>query len=536
MFSVVNCIATQHSLGYVLVAATICLLSCLTTSGLIGRVRDAHGWTAHAWIGGAAFVAGSGTWATHFVAILGYTPGFSIGFDIDRTLLSAIAAIALAWVAFLVALRFSTTRMGVTAGGLILGLAISTMHYLGISGLDLAAHITWSRAYVIGSVVAAVAFSVPAMLLMARANRFSWRLSGTLALFAAIVTLHFTGMTAMSLAPDPRIVLRQDTIPGDWIAVGISSVTAAIILIATTISLVDRRLVLREKEEAKRLREYVSQLEESQEQLHAMSEKLKVALLEASAADRAKTAFLAQISHELRTPLNAVIGFAEVMEKQTFGPLGHPNYKDYAGDIRKSGQHLLSIISDLLDVVRITSGDFELIVDDFDGEELVEDVVRMMMIQAQQARLTLTCKAPALPVDIHGDRKRVKQILINLLNNAIKFTPSGGQVEVRLDQEDDMAVLRVCDSGIGMSPDQIPAALEHFGQIDMEHRRQYDGLGIGLPLSKNLTELHGGHLDIESSPGKGTIVSVYLPRDVQAEQASAHSDPGNGSGLQTDVG
>ncbi len=521
MFSVINCIATEHSPDFVLLAAIICLLSCLTTASLIGRVRDAHGWIAHAWIGGAAIVAGGGTWATHFVAILGYTPNLSMGFDIDRTVISALAAIAFSWVAFLVALRQSTSRTGIAVGGVILGLAISTMHYLGISGLDIAAHIAWSSGFVAASVVASLVFSVPAMLLMTSGNSLSRRLSAAAVLAIAVMMLHFTGMTAMTIEPDPRIVLSQSAIPADWIAVGIAITTATIIMIAITISLVDRRLMLRDKEEAARLRKYVSQLEESQKQLRGMSEKLKAALLEASAANRAKTAFLAQTSHELRTPLNAVIGFAELMENQTFGPLGHPNYQEYASDIRKSGQHLLGIISDILDIVRTTSGDLELATEEFDGKEIVDDIFRMMNIQARKGQLTLTCATPSGQVTTYGDRKRIKQILINLVGNAIKFTPAHGSVELSLSNENGMTVLRVSDTGIGMSAAQIPAALEHFGQIDMEHRRRYDGLGIGLPLSKNLAELHGGHLEIESTPGKGTVVSVYLPQDAGAEESHA---------------
>ncbi|MGX1198746.1 ATP-binding protein [Parvibaculum sp. MBR-TMA-1.3b-4.2] len=521
MFSVINCIATEHSPDFVLLAAIICLLSCLTTASLIGRVRDAHGWTIHAWIGGAAIVVGGGTWATHFVAILGYTPDLSMGFDIKRTLISALAAVAFSWVAFLIALRQSTSRAGIAVGGVVLGLAISTMHYLGISGLDIAAHIAWSTGFVVASVVASIVFSVPAMLLMTSGNSLSRRLSAAAVLTIAVMMLHFTGMTAMTIEPDPSIVLSQSAIPADWIAVGIAITTATIIMIAITISLVDRRLMLRDKEEAVRLRKYVSQLEESQKQLRGMSEKLKAALLEASAANRAKTAFLAQTSHELRTPLNAVIGFAELMENQTFGPLGHPNYREYASDIRKSGQHLLGIISDILDIVRTTSGDLELATEEFDGKEIVDDVFRMMNIQALKGQLTFTCATPSGQVTAYGDRKRIKQILINLVSNAIKFTPAHGNVELSLSNESGMTVLRVSDTGIGMSAAQIPAALEHFGQIDMEHRRRYDGLGIGLPLSKSLAELHGGHLEIESTPGKGTVVSVYLPQDAGAEESHA---------------
>lgn len=519
MFSFISGMTGHHDTGFILLAATTCLLSSLTTASLLGRALDAQGRPMHAWIGATAFVAGSGAWATHFLAVLGYTPGTLIAFDIGRTFASAIVAIALSWIAFLIALCHSTSRYGVAAGGAILGLAIATMHYVGISGLDIAAHIVWSRTYIAASVIAAIVFAVPAILLMTGGGSIARRLSGTLFLTGAIIALHFTGMMAMTLTPALHVTLPEGAVRSDWIAAAISAVTASIIVIAIAVSLVDRHLARREKEEATRLRRYVLELEASQYQLRSMSEKLKVALREASAAAEAKTAFLAQTSHELRTPLNAVIGFAELMENETFGPLGHPNYREYASDIRKSGQHLLGIISDLLDLVRTSSGDIELMTEEFDGKELIDDVFRMMNVQARKAGLTLTQTTPSAPVELYGDRKRIKQIAINLLNNAIKFTPRGGSIELRLEEEQDTAVLRVCDTGIGMSPEQIPSALEHFGQIDKEHRRKYDGLGIGLPLSKNLAEMHGGRLEIASTPGKGTVVSVFLPRHMEAAQA-----------------
>lgn len=232
----------------------------------------------------------------------------------------------------------------------------------------------------------------------------------------------------------------------------------------------------------------------------------------AEAASRTKTEFLANISHELRTPLNAVIGFSEIMTTQMFGPLGHPSYMDYARDIHESGTHLLDVINDILDVSKAEVGKFELDEEVVDLEATARASIRLVLPRADAAGVSVAMD-PGLDIPaVIGDSRRLKQILLNLLSNAVKFTPDGGAVTLTLSVSGNgCPQLTVSDNGIGMKPDEIERALEPFAQLDSRLSRRFDGTGLGLPLARTLTEVHGGTLLVESSPGEGTKVTVQLP-------------------------
>ena len=229
-------------------------------------------------------------------------------------------------------------------------------------------------------------------------------------------------------------------------------------------------------------------------------------------ADQAKTRFLATMSHELRTPLNAILGFADVMRQEMFGEIGSQRYRQYLDDIHSAGKYLLGVISDVLDTARIQSGDMRL------GEEPVEigpvirDCVSMIAERAKAGGVAVDAEpADDLP-RFRADPVRLKQILTNLLTNAVKFTPAGGRVSVRAGLDaGGRLLISVKDTGIGMSREEIQIALTPFGQISNPMSRAHDGTGLGLPLAKTLAELHGGDLDIASNPGAGTAVTVTLP-------------------------
>jgi signal transduction histidine kinase len=234
----------------------------------------------------------------------------------------------------------------------------------------------------------------------------------------------------------------------------------------------------------------------------------------AESSNRAKSQFLANMSHELRTPLNAVIGFAEMMSAETFGPLGSPRYQEYADAIRGSGAHLLALINDILDLSRLDAGQSDLIDEQLDVEEIAETVLTMVAGQARAARVEVSRDiAPGLPL-LRADRRRVKQVLINLLANAVKFTPAGGTVSLSAVKTKDGGLkLAVADTGIGIAKEDIPKALERFGQVDSKLSRRYEGAGLGLPLAKQLMELHGGTLVLESELNVGTTVTVIFPQE-----------------------
>ncbi len=240
---------------------------------------------------------------------------------------------------------------------------------------------------------------------------------------------------------------------------------------------------------------------------------IEAARQEAVAASRSKSQFLANMSHELRTPLNAIIGFAEIIRGELYGPVGVARYVDYAGDIHASGQHLLSIINDILDMAKIEAGRMELREGWLRPADAVASAIRIVAEQARLGSIRLMVEMDPATPRLLADERALRQMLLNLLSNAIKFTPAGGRVSVGVHLHRSGAIqFTVADTGIGMSADEVELALHPFGQVDSELSRRHDGTGLGLTLVKSLIELHGGTLDIESIRGRGTVVMLSFPR------------------------
>ena len=239
---------------------------------------------------------------------------------------------------------------------------------------------------------------------------------------------------------------------------------------------------------------------------------LRSALASAQQANEAKSNFLALMSHELRTPLNAIIGFSEVLSSELFGPHITPRYLDYSKDIHGAGNHLLALINDILDLSKSEAGKMEIYAEEISVEELFADCKRLIASRAASQSINLQSEINGHDLRLYVDKLRVKQILLNLLTNAVKFTPAGGWVILSASARDDGGVcLSVADTGIGMSPESIPLALEPFRQIDSPMSRTVEGTGLGLSLVKTLVEQHGGTLEIESALDKGTTVRVNFP-------------------------
>ena len=277
---------------------------------------------------------------------------------------------------------------------------------------------------------------------------------------------------------------------------------------------------IKTQEEARRLNEEALQkvvvsLERSQEQLSELARKYEAEKVRAEGANKAKSEFLANMSHELRTPLNAINGFSEIMVGEMFGPLGDPRYKEYCGDILSSGQHLLALINDILDMSKIEAGKMNLKFEPLTLEDVVEDAARLVRNRAESAGLAVDLEFPRDLPEVEADYRAVKQVLLNLLSNAIKFTPRGGRITVRADARPDPTGERVRisvkDTGIGIAPDDLARLAKPFEQIESQHSKTQQGTGLGLALTKSLVEMHGGSLDIRSAPGEGTTVGFSLP-------------------------
>ena len=258
------------------------------------------------------------------------------------------------------------------------------------------------------------------------------------------------------------------------------------------------------------LEKTISVLRESQVRIVELAENYEQEKIRAEEANQSKSEFLANMSHELRTPLNAINGFSDIMKKELFGPLGDPRYKEYVSDILFSGQHLLSLINDILDMSKIEAGKMTLNTEALQINETISQVLRIVRGRADENRLKLQFNE-ADTIDVEADPRAIKQVLLNLATNAIKFTPEGGVVSINVQSKSAGLIVSVTDTGIGISQEDIARLAQPFEQIDNQHSKQHEGTGLGLALSKSLIELHGGNFKIESEVGKGTTVIFTLP-------------------------
>lgn len=240
---------------------------------------------------------------------------------------------------------------------------------------------------------------------------------------------------------------------------------------------------------------------------------LRHALKNAEAATEAKSRFLASMSHELRTPLNAIIGFADSIRAEIYGPIAPQEYGEYVNIIKSSGDHLLDLINDILDLSKIDSGAVDLDMGEVDVGELMEDCLNLIAHRAAEAKVTLKSDIPMeLSAIVRGDARRIKQVILNLLSNAIKFTPQNGRVTAYVtDMTPGVLTIAVKDTGVGIAPEDIPKVLSEYGQAVHGLEHVVEGTGLGLPISKKLVELHGGTLTMDSVVGQGTTVRVTLP-------------------------
>jgi len=243
------------------------------------------------------------------------------------------------------------------------------------------------------------------------------------------------------------------------------------------------------------------------------AESARAAMIKAQTSDRAKSEFLANMSHELRTPLNAILGFSEIMKNEILGSLGVEQYKEYIQDIHESGAYLLDVISDILDISKVETGNLELAETEVDLSEAIGKSIRLVQERAQDAGVKLIAKSDGLTV-IYADERLVKQCLVNLLSNAVKFTPEGGKIEICVDRpENGCLSISVADTGIGISPEDFERVLSPFGQVESAYSGTYEGTGLGLPITKALIELHDGTLSLESVVEVGTTIILTFPKE-----------------------
>jgi signal transduction histidine kinase len=252
--------------------------------------------------------------------------------------------------------------------------------------------------------------------------------------------------------------------------------------------------------------------ERAHAEMHALTADLEQARHEAETASRAKSNFLAAMSHELRTPLNAMLGFADIMRQGLFGPIGNPRYSDYIDGIVKSGQHLLALINDVLDMSRVEAGKLELSEEELDILRAVDEALELVGVTAHGKGVSLQRAVPAILPRLQADERLLRQMLLNLISNAIKFTPEGGSIEVAAAVLTDGGLaIRVRDTGVGMTDHQLKRVFEPFSQGDSLRAREAGGSGLGLPITRRLIELHDGQIHLSSRKSAGTTATLIFP-------------------------
>jgi signal transduction histidine kinase len=500
----------------VAISVVIASLASYTALDLAGRVSVAQARNRLTWLIYGSTAMGIGIWSMHFVGMLAFRMSIPIKYDIPLVLTSALIAIAAAFLAMFTVSRRELPVVRLFAASILMGAAISGMHYTGMAAMRVPATISYAAVPFFISIGIAVTASYVALWIAFR-YRYDESIAGhwrrgasALVMGLAIAGMHYTAMSAARYTPATLVIDSWSyTIEtGSWLTIGVIAGPVLVLVLALVGASVDRdkRLTLAEYA---RLRELRDEMEDT---VARRTAELRSALLAAETANRAKSEFLAHMSHELRTPLNSVIGFADILQKNKTMNL-RPQDLMYIERIGANGRHLLSLINSVLDLAKVESGHMEIDLTRFSIAALIEDVVGALGGSRDDRRVPLRVDVPPNLALILSDAAKMRQILVNLVGNADKFTERGS-ITIRVLAADDSLTPRridVIDTGVGIPPDRIDAVFRRFEQADTSTSRKYGGTGLGLPITLAMCELLGASLTVTSVVGEGSVFSVVLP-------------------------
>ena len=494
----------------VLISILVAIVASYSALSLAGRVTEAAGRTKFAWILGGAIAMGSGIWAMHFVGMLAFRLPIPIAYDVPITLVSLVLPILASGLALWQVSRanLGPVRLGVSA--LIMGIGINAMHYTGMAAMQMQPGIVYDPLLFALSVLIAVVASALALWIAFRLRRSTpdvWapRIVAAVVMGFAIVGMHYTGMAAANFPADSVCMAARVGVHRDSLATLVVLATFCVLGLALIASVFDARL------EANARILAMSQATAAERQ--DLLERERNARDQAERLSALKDEFLATLSHELRTPLNAILGWAGMLQR---GVKDEATLRRALETIERNARAQGQLIDDLLDMSRIISGTVRLDVQTVDPARIIEAALGTVHPAAAAKMIALRTdlgrEAGVLPLEVRADPGRLQQVLWNLLANAVKFTPSGGSVQVLLGRDGFDAVVRVIDSGIGIAPDFLPYVFDRFRQQDASISRQHGGLGLGLSIAKQLVELHGGTIAVDSAGAHtGTTFTVRLP-------------------------
>ena len=497
----------RYDPSLVLVSVLVAVFASYTALSVAGRVKQAHGYASWAWTAGGALAMGGGIWAMHFIGMLAFRLPIPLGYDVPLTVLSLLLPVLVSGMALwqLRAPRLAPRHFASSA--ILMGLGINAMHYTGMAAMRMVPGIEYDPLLFALSVLIAIASSAGALWIAFRLRQGASgaRLvqgAAAVVMGFAIAGMHYTGMAAAHFPPGSICTAASGWINPHNLALIVTVVIVGILLVALLVSVYDARLQAR----AASLDASLAIAEERKTlYLHEVE-----ARVEAERLNQLKDEFLSTVSHELRTPLNAILGWSQLLAQK--GPIGEEMLSKGLQTIERNARAQAQLIDDLLDMSRILSGKVRLDLQPVWPGEFVGTVVESLRPTALAKRIRLDADLDPEAGPVLADTGRMQQVLWNLVSNAIKFTQAGGEVQVSLWREGEQVAVRVRDTGAGIRSDFLPYVFDRFRQADTSTTRQHGGLGLGLSIVRQLVELHGGTVGVDSAgEGQGATFTVRLP-------------------------
>lgn len=503
---------SQYDTTLVWVSVIVGMLASYTALSLAVCVKQSGKISSWLWIAGGSFAMGTGIWSMHFVGMLAFKLPIAITYDLKLTVLSWVIAAAVSGLALW---QISQPKLGfghLALSSVLVGVSINVMHFVGMSAMMIEPGIIYDPLLVAASMLIAVASAAVALwvafFLQRREDQVGLRMAGSVVMGLGIAGMHYTGMASASFRVGSICASSGSTLALEGLALAIIIGTVSILAITLITSDYHARLKSRAKLLAitQEIAEERQHLLERERHARTAAESARA---EAERTNELKDEFLATLSHELRTPLNSILGWVQLLQIRDIQDTVVKNgLKVVERNARAQGE----LIEDLLDMSGIASGKIRLETEVMEPASLIRKSIDMVLPAAARKSVTVTHALDKSTGTVLVDPSRFGQIVGNLLGNALKFTPSGGTVCVELSREDALIRIKIKDSGSGIPADFLPHVFDLFRQADSSTTRRHGGLGIGLSIVKQLTELHGGKVVAESDgPGCGATFSVYLP-------------------------